>query len=469
MLAFWWRPLVFAALLALFALLIGAIFGRVGGWIAVCLGLAGLLLVHLYQHSRLFAWLLKPGRTLPSSEGLWGETFYRLDKLMRSHLDTEHRVSAELDQMQEATRLLPDGVIILDTQNRIQWFNEAAQAMLALRPERDFGQFITYLLRSSRFNEWLLGEENEVSAEAHVGAADVKPASAGGRSHYTQPLTLPAPAAKEKTLSLRMVPLSHEQKMLLAHDITEIDRVEAMRRDFVANVSHELRTPITVIVGFLETFAEMEKPDPAQFKQHVALLREQSERIRRLVDDLLTLARLESDNDVRDAPVDVPALCRRLLEEACSLSHGRHDITLEADCRVWLLGSEHELYSALTNLVSNAVRYTPEGGRIAIRWREREEGGAEFSVTDSGEGIEPQHIPRLTERFYRVDRGRSRATGGTGLGLAIVKHTLQRHQARLRIDSTVGKGSTFTACFPPERVIPPLQAGVETAPQSNAA
>ncbi|NWG86288.1 MAG: phosphate regulon sensor histidine kinase PhoR [Hydrogenophilaceae bacterium] len=445
MLAFWWRPLTAAALLALSTLLAGLIFGRVGAWVTVSIGLALYLLSHLQQHARLLAWLLKPGRSLPRSDGLWGETFYRLDKLMRSHLDTEHRVSAELDQMQEATRLLPDGVVILDTQNRIQWFNEAAQAMLALRPERDFGQFVSYLVRNSRFNEWLAGED------------------------YTQPLSIAAPSASEKNLSLRMVPLSHEQKMLLAHDITEIDRVEAMRRDFVANVSHELRTPITVIVGFLETFAEMEKPDTAQFKQHVALLREQSDRIRRLVDDLLTLARLEGDSDVSDAPVDVPALCRRMLEEARSLSHGRHDITLEADAHVWLLGSEHELYSAFTNLVSNAVRYTPEGGRIGIRWREREGGGAEFSVTDTGEGIEPQHIPRLTERFYRVDRGRSRATGGTGLGLAIVKHTVQRHQGRLRIESTVGKGSTFAACFPPERVIPPLTASAGAAVRSDAA
>ncbi|MEW5892621.1 MAG: phosphate regulon sensor histidine kinase PhoR [Pseudomonadota bacterium] len=462
--AFWWRPLIFALVLALFALVAGGIYGQTGAWIVATLGLALYLVSQLYQHSRLMAWLLKPDRPLPETEGNWGETFYRLDKLMRSHLDTEHRVTAELDQMQEATRLLPDGVVLLDSQNRIQWFNQAAQAMLGLRPERDLGQFISYLLRNSRFNEWLLGEANHESAPE---AGNHKPAA--GRAQYSQLLTLPAPGAQGKTLSLRMVPLAGEQKMLLAHDITEIDRVEAMRRDFVANVSHELRTPITVIVGFLETFADMEKPDPAQFKQHVALLREQSERIRRLVDDLLTLARLESDSEVSDAPVDVPALCRRLLDEARSLSQGRHEISLALDSGAWLLGSEHELYSAFTNLVSNAVRYTPEGGRITLRWGEREGGGAEFSVTDTGEGIEPQHIPRLTERFYRVDRGRSRATGGTGLGLAIVKHTLQRHQARLRIDSTVGKGSTFTACFPPERVIPPLQASAEPTPQSSAA
>lgn len=445
MLDFWLRPLGYLAFIAFFALIAGAVAGWAGAFAAIAIGLGYYVLLQLVQQARLLTWLTRPGKLVPSAEGNWGETFYRLDKLMRSHLDTEHRVSAELDQMQEATRLLPDSVIILDLQNRIQWVNDAAKVMFGLKPERDIGQFVSYLVRNSRFNEWLVGED------------------------YTQPLTLQAPGAQQKTLTLRMVPLSAEQKMLLAHDITEIDRVEAVRRDFVANVSHELRTPITVIVGFLETFAEMDRPDPEQFKQHIALLREQSDRIRRLVDDLLTLARLEGDTAVSDEPVNVPALGRRLLEEARSLSHGRHQITLEVDENAWLLGSEHEIYSALANLVSNAVRYTPEDGRITIRWREREEGGAEFVVTDSGEGIEPQHIPRLTERFYRVDRGRSRASGGTGLGLAIVKHTLQRHEGRMRIESTVGKGSTFAACFPPERIIPPLQTNAEPAPHSNVA
>jgi two-component system phosphate regulon sensor histidine kinase PhoR len=207
----------------------------------------------------------------------------------------------------------------------------------------------------------------------------------------------------------------------------------------------------------------MPEPDPAQFRKHIPLMREQSDRIRRLVDDLLTLARLESEPDTRDESVDVPALARRLAEEARTMSQGRQQIELREDSAARLIGNSQELYGALANLVSNAVRYTPAGGRIELRWADAEHGGAVFSVKDTGEGIEPQHIPRLTERFYRVDRGRSRATGGTGLGLAIVKHVLQRHQGRLRIDSTVGKGSTFAAVFPAERVIP------AAAPDAGAA
>jgi len=448
MLAFWWRPLSFVALLALFSLFIGAILGRVSGLVVLSLGLGWGLFLHLHQLARLYAWLGKPGRSMPSAEGSWGEVFYRLNKLVRSHLDAEHRVSAELEQMQQATGSLPDGVVILDGHNSILWLNNAAQGMFGLKPERDIGQFVSYLVRNSRFNEWLVAED------------------------FNQTLALTAPGAQEKTLVLRLVPLSRqpEMKMLIAHDITEITRLEAVRRDFVANVSHELRTPVTVIVGFLETFAEMDRPDPVQFKQHIALLREQSDRIRRLVDDLLTLARLEGDSEVSDEPVNVPSVVERLLGEARGLSHGQHQITAEVDGQAWLLGSEHEIYSAFTNLVSNAVRYTPPGGQIRLRWLEREDGGVEFAVTDSGEGIEPQHIPRLTERFYRVDRGRSRASGGTGLGLAIVKHIIQRHQGRLRIESTVGKGSTFAACFPHERLIPPPVAlNADAEPQADAA
>jgi two-component system phosphate regulon sensor histidine kinase PhoR len=246
-----------------------------------------------------------------------------------------------------------------------------------------------------------------------------------------------------------------------------------MRRDFVANVSHELRTPITVIVGFLEAFEDMPEPDPEQFRKHIPLMREQSDRIRRLVDDLLTLARLESQPETKDETVDMVSLTQRLAREAESMSQGKHQIELLIASQARLIGNSQELYSALANLVTNAVRYTPANGLIRIRWgalegREKPNGEHTFSVQDSGEGIEPQHIPRLTERFYRVDQGRSRATGGTGLGLAIAKHVLQRHQARLKIESTVGKGSTFTALFPQERVIPAPTAKPESEPESAA-
>jgi len=324
--------------------------------------------------------------------------------------------------------------VILDQENRIVWLNDAAERLLGLSPKRDLGQFVLYLLRNSRFVEWLMSED------------------------LARTLTLESPSARKHTLSMQIVPLPRQQKMLVARDITELARVESMRRDFVANVSHELRTPITVILGFLEAFEDMPDSDPREFRKHIPLMREQSDRIRRLVDDLLILAKLESEPDTKDETVDMPALAQRLADEAETLSQGRHQISLALDSQARLIGNSQELYSALANLVTNAVRYTPVGGQIGIRWGIAENGCASFSVTDTGEGIDAQYIPRLTERFYRVDRGRSRATGGTGLGLAIVKHVLQRHQARLKIESTVGKGSTFTAQFPLERVIPETTA-----------
>ncbi len=435
--SFWWRPLMLALAIGLAArvLAIGMPAGR--GWMLFAAGLAIYLTYHLYQLARLSNWLDGTERPVLSGDGIWGDVLYRLEKLLRARQGEQQKTAADLEQMLEATRSLPDGVVILDTGNRIVWFNEAAERLLGLSPRRDFGQFILYLLRNSRFGEWLQAED------------------------LARTLTLDSPSAQGHTLSLQIVPLPRQQKMLVARDITELARVETMRRDFVANVSHELRTPITVILGFLEAFEDMPESDPREFRKHIPLMREQSDRIRRLVDDLLTLAKLESEPDTRDETVDMVALATRLADEAETLSQGRHQISLALDSRARLIGNGQELYSALANLVINAVRYTPDGGRVGIRWAMTESGAAGFSVTDSGEGIEAQHIPRLTERFYRVDRGRSRASGGTGLGLAIVKHVLQRHQARLRIESTVGKGSTFCAQFPAERVIPETTATID--------
>jgi two-component system phosphate regulon sensor histidine kinase PhoR len=453
MLAFWWRPLAFVLGLALFSLLFSG--GRPAGtaWALFSGGLLVYLTYHLRQLSKFSNWLADPTRPPLQGDGVWGDVLYRLEKLLRGRQGEQQKAAADLEQMLEATRNLPDGVVILDHDNRIIWLNVAAERLLGLSPSRDIGQFVLYLLRNSRIVEWLQHED------------------------FSQTLSLESPSAREKTLSLQLIPLPRNQKMLVARDITEIARVEAMRRDFVANVSHELRTPITVIVGFLEAFEDMpdlpSPPDPAQFRKHIPLMREQSDRIRRLVDDLLTLARLESEPETKDEAVNVVSLARRLAREAESLSQGKHQIELVLGNQARLIGNGQELYGALANLVSNAVRYTPAGGRIVLRWgasegSERGVGEQIFSVQDSGEGIEPQHIPRLTERFYRVDQGRSRASGGTGLGLAIVKHILQRHQARLRIESTVGKGSTFSACFPVERIIPESAATPESVPQDVA-
>jgi two-component system phosphate regulon sensor histidine kinase PhoR len=449
MLEFWWRPLALIAGLALFSSLFSSSQGNDTAWAIFAFGLIANLIYHLRQLRKFSDWLADPTRPPLQGDGVWGDALYRLEKQMRGRQGAQQKVAADLEQMLEATLNLPDGVVILDDNNRIIWLNIAAARLLGLSQTRDSGQFLLYLLRNSRFSEWLQHED------------------------FSQTLTLHSPVAQQIDLSLQLIPLPRKQKMLVARDITDIARVEAMRRDFVANVSHELRTPITVIVGFLEAFEDMPEPDPEQFRKHIPLMREQSDRIRRLVDDLLTLARLESQPETKDETVDMVSLTQRLAREAESMSQGKHQIELLIASQARLIGNSQELYSALANLVTNAVRYTPANGLIRIRWgalegREKPNGEHTFSVQDSGEGIEPQHIPRLTERFYRVDQGRSRATGGTGLGLAIAKHVLQRHQARLKIESTVGKGSTFTALFPQERVIPAPTAKPESEPESAA-
>ena len=449
MLEFWWRPLALIAGLALFASLFSISQGNDTAWAIFSFGLIANLIYHLRQLRKFSDWLAEPSRPPLQGDGVWGDALYRLEKQLHGRQGAQQKVAADLEQMLEATLNLPDGVVILDDNNRIVWLNIAAARLLGLSQTRDGGQFLLYLLRNSRFSEWLQHED------------------------FSQTLTLSSPVAQQIDLSLQLIPLPRKQKMLVARDITDIARVEAMRRDFVANVSHELRTPITVIVGFLEAFEDMPEPDPAQFRKHIPLMREQSDRIRRLVDDLLTLARLESQPETKDETVDMVSLTQRLAREAESMSQGKHQIELVIASQARLIGNSQELYSALANLVTNAVRYTPAKGRIRIRWgglegHEKTNGEHTFSVQDSGEGIEPQHIPRLTERFYRVDQGRSRATGGTGLGLAIAKHVLQRHQARLKIESTVGKGSTFTTVFPQERVIPAPTTKPEPEPESAA-
>jgi two-component system phosphate regulon sensor histidine kinase PhoR len=416
--------------LAILATLVASISEIASAWALFALGLVAYLIYHLRQLRKLGRWLDAGGERPMVADGVWGDALYRLEKLMRKGQGSQQKAVADLERMLEAMRNLPDGIVILDDNSRIVWLNDASEQLLGLSKQRDVGQFVAYLLRNARFNAWLNEED------------------------FSRFLTMTSPVQTDKALALQLVPLPRNQNMLLARDVSELARVEAMRRDFVANVSHELRTPVTVIVGFLEAFEDMPEPDPQQFRKHIPLMLEQSDRIRRLVDDLLTLARLETEPESKEEAIDLPALTHRLLDEARTMSNGRQNINMELETDFRLIGNPQELYSALANLVSNAVRYTPEGGDITLSWKIGPNGSGLFSVRDTGEGIEAQHIPRLTERFYRVDRGRSRATGGTGLGLAIVKHILQRHQARLRIESVVGKGSTFTAAFPVDRLIP---------------
>jgi two-component system phosphate regulon sensor histidine kinase PhoR len=327
---------------------------------------------------------------------------------------------------------MPETVVVLDEDNRIQWCNPKAAQYLGLDPARDVGQQVSYLVRQPSFVEYLQ------------------------RSEFSQPLLLrlSPPGLEEVSLSVQFVPYGEHEKLMMGRDVTRWEKLETTRRDFVANVSHELRTPLTVLNGFLETLLDLREPDPRMMQRSLELMSQQTTRMTRLVEDLLTLSRLENTlHPSKDEPVDVPELCDHLLQEAQALSGGRHDVRLRCESRSGLRGSTDELRSAFGNLVTNAIRYTPAGGQVEMRWFERGNQPV-FAVSDTGIGIEPQHIERLTERFYRVDRSRSRETGGTGLGLAIVKHVLQRHQAHLEVRSAPGKGSTFSAVFPAERMQP---------------
>ncbi|MBT9591751.1 MAG: phosphate regulon sensor histidine kinase PhoR [Thiobacillus sp.] len=427
---FWWRPLGVLAGVMLVALLLWA----ASGWVAALAFLAGIqafvMLRRLLQEYRLSRWLENPDEVdPPDATGTWGDIFYRLDKLQRRQRASRSELTNALEQFEHAAQAVPDGMVILNRSDQIEWCNPASRKYLGLDCERDRGQFIRYLLRQAHFLTFL-------------DAMD-----------YSKRLICKSPINREVIVSLQLVPFGASQKLLVARDITDLERVDAMRRDFIANVSHELRTPLTVVGGFVETLADVPDLPAAESKRYFDLMLDHTRRMQHLLDDLLTLSQLESDDHALkdDAPINVHELAGALKSDAESLSRGRHNIQLMLDSQAGLKGNLQEVRSALGNLVSNAVRYTPDGGKITLAWREQGDEGV-FSVTDTGEGIAPEHIPRLTERFYRVDRSRSRETGGTGLGLAIVKHVLTRHGARLDIQSIPGKGSTFSVAFPAQRI-----------------
>jgi two-component system phosphate regulon sensor histidine kinase PhoR len=427
---FWWRPLSVLASVLLVALILWAASGAVAA-LAFLAGIQALVMLRrIWQEYRLARWLEAPDDvTPPDATGTWGDIFYRLQKLQRRQRASRTRLSNALDQFEHAAQAMPDGMVILNQSDQIEWCNPASRTYLGLDCERDRGQFIRYLLRQKHFLDFMDAQD------------------------YSRRLVCKSPLNRELTLSLQLVPFAEAQKVLIARDVTDLERVDAMRRDFIANVSHELRTPLTVVGGFVETLADAETPPP-DLRQYYSLMQDNTRRMQHLLDDLLTLSRLESaDNAPVETLLDLPALARALETDAHGLSRGQHDIVLDLGSDAWLHGSQQEIRSALSNLVSNAVRYTPPGGRIALKWALRGDEGV-FAVADTGEGIEASHIPRITERFYRIDRSRSRETGGTGLGLAIVKHVLTRHGARLEIQSTPGKGSVFSAVFPAARVRP---------------
>jgi two-component system phosphate regulon sensor histidine kinase PhoR len=423
------RTAIVVAFLTALAFGTGFVFGPDWGWALFSLALLGLLLHHVRHLRELGRWASRSlSESVPEGTGAWEEAFTLLYRRQRAEIEQRRKLAQSLARSRQAGRALPYGVAILDSESRIVWCNDSCEAHFGIDAEADIGQPIIYLVREPEFVEYVAAED------------------------FSKPMQLKT-GRDGLVLSVQFVPYVDSQRLLLSRDITQGIRLETMRRDFVANVSHELRTPLTVLVGFLETVREL-KLDPERSRDYLNLMAEQSKRMQRIIDDLLTLSTLESASEPpREERVDVALLLSRIQSEATALSAGRQRITLDAEPGFDLVGAESEIASAFGNLASNAVRYTPQGGEVRLIWRSSQK-GAEFTVEDTGVGIDAEHIPRLTERFYRVDRGRSRETGGTGLGLAIVKHALARHQATLEIESTPGAGSRFTAKFPARRVVP---------------
>ena len=395
-------------------------------------GLACALIIHLaWQLANLFRleWWLRHRSYAdpPDVGGVWGEIIAQIVRLHRRKRFHKQRFVQLIRQLQRSTAALPNGVVILNGQREIIWFNRMAGRLLNLRRTADLGLRIENLLREPEFARYLAVQD------------------------YSNTVVIRPTTAEDCYLSLQVVPYGEGQQLLLVSDVSRQMRLEAVRRDFVANASHELRSPLTVISGYLETLSQ----DPAldrDLQGPVAEMRRQAERMTGIIRDLLALSRLEeTDEIVGGESIDVAAIVSILRKDVLGRPSHPRDVKARIDSDAHLIGDEPEIHSALSNLVDNAAKYTPPEGSIEIRWWVDEEGG-HFSVTDTGMGIPAEHIPRLTERFYRVDAGRSRATGGSGLGLAIVKHVLQRHGAELEVQSTLGSGSTFICHFPPQRV-----------------
>lgn len=427
---FWLRvslPVLFSAVFA------AVLWGVFSATVALLFFVLVLLVAMAYRARQLFKlgeWLQDARiETIPEAEGIWDDVFSQLYKMIKQHNQTKQELAAELHHIEQATAALPEGVAILNEANRIEWCNPLAQVHFALDAERDYMQDITYLVRQPEFIEYLHG------------------------STFDSPLVMRPARHDDLILSIKLIPYGENKRLLISRDITQFERIETMRRDFVANVSHELRTPLTVVSGFVENLQGMPDISRDDAQRALQLVAEQTRRMENLVADLLTLSHLENaQSPPHEEKVDIADLLDEIYEEGKSLSAGKHSLHKEISSNAKLLGSREELHSAFANLLSNAIRYTPAGGKIVLCWSERD-GLPVFSVQDSGIGIAASHIPRLVERFYRVDRSRSRETGGTGLGLAIVKHIAMRHQARLEISSEEGQGSVFALVFPEKRVL----------------
>jgi two-component system phosphate regulon sensor histidine kinase PhoR len=405
--------------------------GMGGALATLAAGAAALVLFHVWHLDLLSRWADGPiDAPVPEGRGSWRAVFTGLYRRARTRAAVQRGLAQRLERFAAAAEAIPEAIVVLDDANRIRFANARARSHLGLDPERDLGRAFGNLVRQPEVIRYL---------------------EAGD---FSDAVVVPSERETGVTLSIQVVPYGDEQKLLLSRDITRIESAARMRREFIANVSHELKTPLTVVAGFVETLQDLELDERLR-RRYLGLVQEQARNMQRLVDDLLTLSSLESE---QNPPVEATFPVVPLLDEACAqaraLSAGRHTIVAACadDSAALLRGMREELASAFGNLVSNAVRYTPDGGTITLSWQIDDAGCGRFAVADTGVGIAAEHLPRLTERFYRVDRSRSRATGGTGLGLAIVNHVLLRHQAELAIASEPGTGSTFAAILPAARV-----------------
>lgn len=424
------KGLVAPGIVALLTLVAWAMEGPAFALGVLGAGAAWIVIAHLRQLHRLTDWAAGPlDAPVPEGRGVWTDVFAAMYRRTRTRIAMQRELKHLIERFRSAADAMPDGVVLLDEQNRIDWANPRAMEQLGLEMPDDRGRPIVNLVRVPEFLRYMT------------------------RGDFDEPVVIES-LRDRRVLSLQLVPFGVDEKLLLSRDVTQLEAVARMRRDFIANVSHELKTPLTVITGFVETLQDVDF-EPRQRTRYLGLMEEQARNMQRLVSDLLTLSALESEHNVLlDAEIPIVPLLLEISADAKALSDGAHVITLDIGRAATVFGSRDELRSAIGNLVTNAIRYTPQGGTVALTWRIDDEGCGVFAVRDNGIGISPEHIPRLTERFYRIDRSRSRATGGTGLGLAIVKHVLLRHQADLDIASRPGEGSVFTVRLPAKRVKP---------------
>ena len=419
--AFWVPALLRMLMVFIAASIVGYFYGPLWCAISATGGLVFLITLQLHYLYRLSLWLDRPEASkLPDGWGAWTEIFSRLYRMRREDEKNQIELTEWLARFRQAMTLLPDGVVIMDDVLFLEWCNPVAEQHLGLDLSKDKNLRITNLIRSPEFMDYII------------------------LGRYDKPLTV---THRDRKLILHIIKFENRRQILVTHDVTENERIDRMRRDFIANASHELRTPLTVINGFLEINAMQPEMDMKTRASHIKLMAEQGQRMQSLVEDMLTLTRLESvDFPLRVENIRMEPLLEQIVSEMHGLSVGRHELILDNNGPD-LLGSLDELRSAFTNLISNAVRYTPAGGTVHVSWTNTSEGPV-FKVQDSGIGISSEHLSRLTERFYRVDKSRSRETQGTGLGLAIVKHVVLRHKAQLSIESTPGVGSSFSIHFP---------------------